>query len=353
MKNRKTVFTLIPFALALFCAFAAPNVFGVVPAPDGGYPGGNTAEGTNALFKRTTGVNDTAVGLNALYADTTGGRNTGLGAQALRFNVAGFNNTAIGTNSLYHNTNDSNTAVGDSALFSNTTGMQNTAIGGSALNQNTGGSFNTALGYAAGYGVTTANNVICIGAYVAGTNTPGSCFIGNIYGKNQGFGALPVYVNGSNGLGTVSSSRRFKDDIKPMNKTSEVLFALKPVTFRYKKELDPAGISQFGLVAEDVEKLNADLVVRDKEGKPYSVRYDQVNAMLLNEFLKEHKKVEEQQATIAELRSAVAQQQKDFHAKLAEQQERIEALASCLQKVSAQIQLSKAAPQMAFTNQNQ
>src|SRR5439155_7114075 len=115
-------------------------------------------------------------------------------------------------------------------------------------------------------------------------------------------------------LGTKGSSQRFKDEIKPMDKASEGILALKPVTFRYKKELDPDGISQFGLVAEDVEKVNPDLVVRDDKGEVYTVRYEAVNAMLLNEFLKEHKKVEEQEATITQLKSTVAQQQKDFQA---------------------------------------
>ena len=150
-----------------------------------------------------------------------------------------------------------------------------------------------------------------------------------------------------------------------MERASEVLFALKPVTFRYKKEIDPAGTSQFGLVAEEVEKVNPDLVVRDKEGKTYSVRYDQVNAMLLNEFLKEHRKVEqhnrkmqEQEATIAGLRSAIAQQRKDFETAMAQQQKQLQALTASLkeqaaqiQKVSAQIEVSTPTPQAVVDNQ--
>jgi len=131
-----------------------------------------------------------------------------------------------------------------------------------------------------------------------------------------------------------------------MGGASEALYALKPVTFRYKKAMDPQGIAQFGLVAEDVEEINPDLVVRDKEGKVYTVRYDAVNAMLLNEFLKEHKKVEEQQATIAELKSTVVQQQKGFESKLTKQEKQIEALSAGLQKVSAQLEASKPAPQV-------
>jgi len=136
-----------------------------------------------------------------------------------------------------------------------------------------------------------------------------------------------------------------------MDKASEAILALKPVTFHYKPELDPDSIPQFGLVAEDVEKVNPDLVARDDQGKPYSVRYDAVNAMLLNEFLKEHRKVEEQQATIVQLKYAVAQQKKDFQATATHQQKQIEALTAGLQRVSAQVEMGRPAPQMALSNQ--
>jgi trimeric autotransporter adhesin len=144
-----------------------------------------------------------------------------------------------------------------------------------------------------------------------------------------------VKVDSTGHLGTVGSSERFKTQIKAMDKVSEAIHALKPVTFRYKKEIDAEQTPQFGLVAEEVEKVNPDLVVRDKEGKPYSVRYDQVNAMLLNEFLKEHKKVEEQQATIAGLKKAIA--------RLAA---RDEEQAAQIQRVSVQLESSKPAPQV-------
>jgi hypothetical protein len=157
-----------------------------------------------------------------------------------------------------------------------------------------------------------------------------ACYIASIFGQTSASGS-PVLINSNNKLGTATSSKRFKEDIKPMDKASEALFSLKPVSFRYKKEIDPAGTSQWGLVAEEVETVNPELVIRDKEGKPYSVRYDQVDAMLLNEFLKEHRKVE--------------QLKKDFESKLAEQQRQIEALTAGLQKVSAQLELSKRAPQ--------
>jgi trimeric autotransporter adhesin len=194
------------------------------------------------------------------------------------------------------------------------------------------------LGVGAGSNVTTAANVICIGYAVAGANVDNSCFIGSIFGEPSS-GGTAVLINSDGKLGTNTSSRRFKEEIKPMKRASEALFALKPVTFRYKKELDAKRTPQFGLVAEEVEKVNPDLVVRDKEGKPYTVRYDAVNAMLLNEFLKEHRKVEEQKAIIAQLK-------KDF----AHQQKQIEALTAGLQKVSAQLELSKSAPQMVVEN---
>jgi len=235
------------------------------------------------------------------------------------------------------------TADGAFALFNNTTGSSNTAIGDRALINNTTGSNNIALGDSAGSGVTTANNAICIGA--AGANSNG-CYIGQIFGASLSGGAN-VFINGNNKLGTIPSSRRFKEEIKPMERTSEVLFALTPVTFRYKKEIDPAGTAQFGLVAEEVEKVNPDLVVRDAESKVYSVRYDAVNAMLLNEFLKAHRKVEkqesriqEQQASIARLKSTVSRQE----ATATQQQKQIEALTNGLQKVSAQLGASKPAP---------
>jgi hypothetical protein len=196
------------------------------------------------------------------------------------------------------------------ALDANTTGHSNTAIGVAALAGNTTGSGNIALGFNAGLNLTTGSNNIDIGNSgataesntirigVQGTQT--FTIIAGISNDIQAFGT-PVIVTTDGFLGVATSSARFKDQIKPMDKASEALFALKPVTFHYKKKIDPAGISQFGLVAEEVEKVNPELVVRDKEGKPYSVRYDQVNAMLLNEFLKEHQKLEKLEATVADL----------------------------------------------------
>jgi hypothetical protein len=360
------------FVLACFCPFA--HGAGLNPPPDGGYPGGNTAEGQNALFNLTAGTYNTAVGLFSLGAVTTGNFNTGVGAGALFLttgdqntatgagallnnNVGSFNtangafalvnqttggsNTAIGAGALGTTTGGSNTAVGVNALFHNNLGNNNTAVGASAL-VNAIGSGNTAVGIGAGSNVTAASNVICIGAL--GQNVSDSCYIGEIFGRSSPDGA-PVLINSDNKLGTFTSSKRFKEDIKPMDKASEAILALKPVTFRYKKEIDPTGRSQFGLVAEEVEKVNPDLVVRDKEGKPYSVRYEQVNAMLLNEFLKEHRKVQEQEATIMELKSTagkqqatIAQQQREFQTNAARRENEIQALTARLKHQAAQVQ---------------
>ena len=176
-----------------------------------------------------------------------------------------------------------------------------------------------------------------------------ACYIASIFGQTSANG-MPVFINSDNKLGTITSSNRFKEEIKPMDKVSEALFALKPVAFRYKKDIDPAGTPQLGLVAEEVEKVNPDLVVRDKEGKPYSVRYDQVNAMLLNEFLKEHRKVDNLEVTVTQQRkdfeAATTQQQKGFESKITQQQKQIDALTAGLQKVNAQLEASKPAAQV-------
>jgi hypothetical protein len=355
---RRSVF---PFALFLIvCLAISPNSHAVTPPPDGGYAGGNTAEGQDALFSLTTGLYNTAAGYLALKSNTTGQFNTAIGAGALLFNTAdqntatgsgallnnttGNNNAALGEAALFFNTTGrDNTAIGQSALVENTTGFENTAIGRGACGTNTTGHDNTAigddallgngtgsnnvaLGAGAGLAVSTANNVICIGTLIQGENVSNSCYIGSVFGQTS-TGGTAVFINSNGKLGTTTSSRRFKESIKPMDKTSEVLFSLKPVSFRYKKEIDPAGTSQLGLVAEDVAKVNPDLVVRDKDGQPYSVRYDQVNAMLLNEFLKEHHQVH------------------DLKAIVAEQQRRIDALAAGLEKVSVQIEASKPAAQ--------
>jgi hypothetical protein len=288
----------------------------------------NTANGTAALEFNETGMQNTANGAFSLLLNTTGGFNTATGSNTLFSNITGQFNTADGTGALDHNTvGNSNTAIGGSALQSNTEGDNNTAVGENALTSNLTGNNNTVVGRGAGLNIVTANNVICIGAGINGDDVSDSCFINNIFTATSTNG-IGVLVNGNGRLGTTTSSRRFKEAIKPMDQLSEALFALKPVSFHYKKEIDPAGTSQLGLVAEDVEKVNPDLVVRDKEGKPYSVRYDQVNAMLLNEFLKAHRVMQGQGATIARL------------------EKQIETLTAGLEKVSAQLEASRPAAQV-------
>jgi len=299
----------------------------------------NTASGSFSLQNNTTGNNNTAIGYGSLLANTIGSDNTAIGYHAAWNTETGDNNTAIGRNALAANGGSQNTAIGVQALENNNSG-NNTAIGYLAGSNNTSGTQNIALGAFAGLDVTTADNVICIG--VNGDNVSDSCYIGNIFGGTVPGGAT-VIIDNNGHLGTIVSSQRFKDQIKPMDKASETLYALKPVSFHYKKEIDPQSANQFGLVAEEVEKVNPDLVVRDKDGKPYTVRYDQVNAMLLNEFLKEHRKVEQLEAT-------VARQQKSFESKIAEQNRQIEALTSGLRKVTAQIEITKAVPQALVTD---
>ncbi len=296
----------------------------------------NTANGFFALFSNTTGNNNTANGVNALFSNTTGNRNTANGVNALFSNTTGINNMAEGLQALYHNTGSNNIGLGSGAGSNLTIGSNNIDIGS---------------GGAAG-----ESNTIRIGSAQVRT------FIKGISGAVVS--GAPVVVNAGGQLGMTASSERFKDEIKPMDKASEGILALKPVTFRYKKDIDPDSIPQFGLVAEQVAKVNPNLVTRDAKGDIYTVRYEQVNAMLLNEFLKEHRRVEEQQATVAglqsiaakqeainaELKGTIAQQEKSFQSKLAEEEKQIAALTSGLQKVSAQIETGKAAPQMALNN---
>jgi hypothetical protein len=356
--------------IALACFALSPMAEAVSPPPDGDYPGGNTAEGDSALFSLTTGTDNTATGFHALYNNTTGSFNTANGLGTLYINTTGIYNTANGVSALFSNTTGSsnvangalalqsnttggdNTANGVNSLFNNTTGTFNTANGANALLNNTTGGSNIALGFGAGQNLTTGSSNIDIGNVgvagesnkirigTAGTQT--AAFIAGIRGVAVTGAA--VFVSSSGQLGVRPSSARFKDEIKPMDKASEAVLGLRPVTFRYKQELDPEGIPQFGLVAEQVEKVNPDLVARDAKGEVYTVRYEAVNAMLLNEFLKEHRKVQDLEAT-------VAQQQKGFESKIAHQQTQIEALTVGLQRVSAQVEMSRLAPQMVLNNQ--
>jgi hypothetical protein len=453
-KHSGSRFILI--AIFVFGFFALlPPAQAVVPPPDGGYPGGNTAEGTSALLSRTTGSYNTAVGIYSLlsltdgnfctgvgagtllvntaeentatgagallsnatgtentangtfslFSNTTGSFNTAIGGRALfsnstgtentangtfalnantegSFNTAigafamanntGSENTAVGVDVLFNNTAGGNTGIGTHALRQNTTGFQNTAVGDNALTTNTDGTFNTAigasaltvntgegntacgnvalffntgsnntaLGNGAGTNLTFGDNNIDIGYIVGGvagesntirignsdiTNT----FISGISGTNSP-GGVAVFCNSDGKLGVISSSARFKDEIKPMGKASEAILSLKPVSFRYKKEIDPQGIPEFGLIAEEVEKVNPNLIIRDREGRPQTVRYEQVNAMLLNEFLKAHRKMEDQEKRIDALTVQLKEQ------------------AAQIQKVSAQVKMSRPARQVAM-----
>jgi hypothetical protein len=364
---------------ALGCLALSPMARAVVPAPDGGYPNFNTAEGNNALKNLTTGVGNAAAGWFSLFSNTDGSFNTALGAGTLLSNVGdqnmgfGIQNTAIGALALFSNATGSqntaagalallnnttgvgnmanaysalysnttgffNSATGTNSLANNTTGAYNTANGYQALGSNTTGYFNTALGHAAGANIITGDRNICIGAMIYGVDgVNDTTWIGNVYDSVTT--ARQVYVNEDNKIGTLSSSRRYKEEIKPMDTASETLFALKPVTFRYRKEIDRSRALSFGLIAEDVAQVSPELITRDEEGKPQTVRYEAVNAMLLNEFLKEHKKVEE-------LRSTIAQQKNEFQSAIAQLSARMKEQDAKIQSVSAQIDLNRASPQL-------
>jgi hypothetical protein len=319
---------------------------------------GNTANGANALFSNTTGNFNTANGMQALASNITGTGNTATGSHAIATNTTGTGNTANGSNALFSNTTgDSNTANGNNALFNNTIGLSNTAIGFQALSSNVKGNNNIAVGSNAGFYITGDYN-IDIGnvgkpahggeSYTIRIGDPSintDAYIAGIYAANSA-GGLQVYVNSDGKLGTNLSSARFKQEIENMDDESNVLLSLRPVSFRYKPEIDPNRIPQFGLVAEEVEKLNPALVARDAEGKVLTVRYDAVNAMLLNEFLKEHRKVQEQQAAIAQLQANLAQQQEMMKAVNA----RLQRQDSEIQQVRARLEVRKSAPHV-VTNQ--
>ena len=273
---------LITFALVCFAL--VQNTRAVSPPPDGGYPGGNTAEGDGALSKLTNGLQNAALGTGALRDNTTGNYNTADGINALSDNVIGVQNTAVGIDALLNSKDSHNVALGATAGENLRSGSGNVYIGSGIR------------------GAFAEDNTTRV------RNVHASPVVGRA-----------VYVDSDNKLGTLSSSRRYKEEIKPMDKASEAILALKPVAFRYKKEIDPARMLSFGLIAEEVAKINPDLITCDEQGKPQTVRYEAVNAMLLNEFLKEHRKVQELEANAAH------------------QQKQIDALTAGLQKVSAQL----------------
>jgi uncharacterized coiled-coil protein SlyX len=402
---------IILIALTLVAFALVQKTPAVSPPPDGGYAGGNTAEGQDALLNLTSGTFNTAIGflsLNGLKkANFNAGfgagtllfngadENTATGAGALLSNTTGSPNTANGAFTLFLNTEGTfNTATGDRALFSNTVGSNNTANGASALSNNTVGSDNTATGAFALANNDTGNANVAIGVNTLVNNTTGSnnIALGSLAGDNLNTGdnnidigaegvagesntirigaaqrgtfiagirgattananAIPVLIDSAGQLGTLSSSRRFKKEIKPMNKTSEGILDLKPVTFHYKG--DATNTPQFGLIAEEVAQVNPNLVVRDNNGEIYTVRYEAVNAMLLNEFIKEHRKAQDQGASIAQLKSTVAKQE----AAIVQQQKRMEVLTdevkeqkAQIQNVSTQSEIAKPASQMALNH---
>ena len=294
LKQATSLF-LIALVLAWIIGFL-PKAQALNPPPVGGYPGQNTATGDYALFNLTTGTRNTAIGFWALNTDTTGGKNTAIGFQALADNTIGKNNIAIGYAAGIFTTGDNNINIGNVGAEESDT-IRIGTVGGRGIRD-----FQSHTYIAGISGVTIA-------------------------------GGAPVVIDTDGHLGSTTSSERFKDEIKPMDKASEAILALKPVTFHYKKELDPAGIQQFGLVAEQVQKVNPALVACDAEGKVYSVRYDAVNAMLLNEFLKERRNVQ------------------DLEANAARQQKQIEALTADLHTVRAAVETNNHLPQTASNNQ--
>ena len=380
--------------LALIGLVFSPNARAVNPPPDGFYPGFTTAEGQNALFSLTTGAANTAVGWRSLFSDTTGSfntgvgagvlllntadENTGFGAAALLFNTTGTLNTAVGSAALLGNNmgsfntatghgalrsntiGDGNTANGDRALFNNTEGTNNTAIGFQALLHNTIGNENTAVGTTAGRDITGSGNV-CIGEGMYGeAGVSNRTYVRNVHTLTQNFSAgVNDYVTvqlstGRLGHTAVVSSQRYKEDIKSLAAVSEGLYALKPVSFRLKKEFDPTQALGFGLIAEEVEKVDPALVYRNAKGQVESVRYEMVNAMLLNEFLKEHKKVEEQQATIRQLKSNAAKQEatiSELKRDLGVVTAQLKEQAAHIQMVSARIEANELAPQLVSNGQ--
>jgi hypothetical protein len=339
----------------------------------------NTAVGFEALKANATGKYNTAIGANAAHINRAA-QNTATGSETLANSITGSYNTADGYGALgFRNGGSNNTGSGVRALNANSTGTENTAVGISALADNVTGIHNTAVGFKAFMASNRTQNNIALG-HEAGISVGGwfnHIEIGNFGGGGDNYTTRigdgqtrtfiagisgtavtgnPVVVDANGQLGTATSSARFKKDIKPMDKASDAILGLKPVSFQYKS--DPTGTRQFGLIAEEVAKVYPDLVTRDRKGEIYSVRYEAVNAMLLNEFLKQHKalleqqrKVQEQQATITQLRSTVAQQQKAFHATIAQLTNRLDEQASEIQKASVQVEANRRASRLVSSNQ--
>jgi Chaperone of endosialidase len=277
----------------------------------------NTAVGSDACLSNTNGDSNTAVGSFALYANTTGDVNTAVGSGTMPSNTTGSANTALGVNALNLNTTGgSNTAVGFQALFGNTTASNSTAIGSNALG-NSSGTGNIALGRLAGFNITSGNNNIHIGNSAPGNesntirigNTQTATFLAGVNGVTLSSGT-EVFVDSSGRLGTITSSLRFKEDIRDMGEASRDLMKLRPVSFHYKAGHDDGSrLPQYGLIAEEVAQVYPDLVQYDDQGKPFTVRYHAINAMLLNELQKQQEVVEDQRAQIGSLKSRLEEQE--------------------------------------------
>jgi len=256
---------------------------------DDGYA--NMANGVSALLSNAHGAANSAFGAFALYFNSDGDNNCAFGYGALQSNHAGFDNTAVGVGALDANVDGSfNTAAGAGALAKNTGGVQNNAGGGLALGS-CNGSENTAIGHSAGGNLTTGDGNVYVGAGIQGVaDEANHTYIRNINTTPvSGGGTDTVTIDLTTGLvGHASSSQRYKEDIQPIDDASQALFRLKPVSFRYKKEIDQSHSLDYGLIAEEVAKVDSNLAIRDKNGQIESVRYSAINAMLLNEFLKEH-----------------------------------------------------------------
>lgn len=284
--------------------------------------GENTAVGVQAL-QSSTGSQGTAFGFQALQSDL-GTPSTALGYQALHSNTYGSYNLAVGYQALFSNTTGFfNSGFGWAALYSNLTGQRNTALGSQALFNITSGSDNVGIGWGAGGQITTGSDNIAIGHAGFGSDS-GVIRIGTLGKQNAAYvqgingatiaGGAPVHVDFNGRLGTLTSSRRFKREIEPMASSSEALLKLRPVTFRYNADIDAQGIPQFGLIAEQVNEIDPELVLRDETGKIHTVRYEAVNAMLLNEFLKDHRRIEEQQAALSQKEAELAEVKRDLAA---------------------------------------
>ncbi|HEX4697264.1 MAG TPA: tail fiber domain-containing protein [Candidatus Udaeobacter sp.] len=363
--------------MVLFITCVAPVAQAVTPPPDGAYPGGNTAEGQNALLNLTSGgynaaigwsslrsvsigsfntavgagtlalsndVGNTAIGAGALLINHGGGLNTATGAFALLFNTVGSFNTATGDSALSGNlVGMDNTANGAAALVVNTTGNENTADGRETLFHNTSGSDNTALGYQAGFNATTGDGNVYIGAGMEGiAGEANHTYVRNVNTTSvSGGGTDTVTVNLTTGLlGHATSSRRYKDDIKAIDNASEALFRLKPVSFRYKKEIDQSRSLNYGLIAEEVAEADPNLAVRDRNGQIDSVRYGAINALLLNEFLKEHQAFVDEQKKVRKLEAALS----SLNDRLNEQEAKIERVSACLVLTTATPKLVRENP---------